>query len=170
MDLSAIDRNRMKVAAVFTAIVLPLMFMASGQSATTGEPAAASTTSSTVASGLPTDPSSEVDAPANLSGPVVGDPNGTGQIAYPADNSGRMVRATASYRRLPDSARTGCSTNLVPLGAEITVRNLNNGRKVVCTNINLGGVPGGADIVINTGLFESIAELIDAPLPVELTW
>lgn len=170
MELTVIDRNRMRVAAVVTAVALPLMFMASGRSASSSEPTIVSTTTSTLPSGLAIDPSSTVDAPANLEGPVVGDPNGTGQIAYPADNAGRMLRGLATYRRLPDSARTGCATTLVPLGAEITVLNLNNGRKLTCSNINLGFLPGGADIVINTRLFESIAELIDAPLPVELTW
>lgn len=170
MEFTVIDRNRMTVAAVLTALALPLLFMASGRSAGSSGAPATTTTSTTIKSGLPTDPSTEADAPANLSGPVVGDPNGTGQIAYPADNSGRMLRGMASYRRLPDSAATGCSTGLVPLGAEITVRNLNNGRKTTCTNINVGAVPAGIDIVVNTSLFESIAELIDAPLPVELTW
>ena len=58
----------------------------------------------------------------------------------------------------------------MPLGAEITVRNLNNGRKTVCTNINIGPTSGTFQIVLHTGVFEKIAEIVDAPLPVELTW
>jgi hypothetical protein len=29
---------------------------------------------------------------------------------------------------------------------------------------------GSFDITLNTAVFEDIAELVDAPLPVELTW
>lgn len=170
MKLTGIDRNRITVAFVLTAVALPLMFMASGSGADGGRSTVESTTSSTINVGLASDPNAKADAPANLGGPAIGDPNGQGQIAYPADNSGRMVRATASYKRLPEVSNSGCSTDLVPLGSEITVRNLNNGRKVTCTNINIGGVPSGADLVLNTRLFESIADLIDAPIPVELTW
>jgi hypothetical protein len=81
-----------------------------------------------------------------------------------------MVRGNATYKRLPDSVKTGCSTTLVPLGATITILNLNNGRKATCININIGPMSGSFDITLNTAVFEAIAELVDAPLPVELTW
>ena len=42
--------------------------------------------------------------------------------------------------------------------------------KVQCTNVNAVYVPPGFDIVLNLKVFSSIAELIDAPLAVELTW
>ena len=170
MKLTVIDKNRMTVAFMLSVVALPLVFIASGKDADGSDTSVATSTSSTIDVGLASDPNAKADAPANLGGPAIGDPNGQGQIAYPADNSGRMVRATASYKRLPDISKTGCTTNLVPLGSEITVRNLNNGRKTTCTNINIGGVPAGSDIVLNTRLFEAIAELIDAPIPVELTW
>ena len=168
MDLSRIDRNRMTVALVSTAIAFPLIFMATGRSGSATEPSVVDVTTTTYDLGLALD--SQVDAPANLDGPVSADQNGQGQIAFPADNSGRMVRGIATYRRLPDSVKTGCATNLVPLGATITVRNLNNGRKTTCQNINIGPTSGSFDITLHTGVFEAIAELVDAPLPVELTW
>ena len=59
---------------------------------------------------------------------------------------------------------------LFRLRTVITVRNLNNGRKVVCTNLNAVYVPPGFDIVLSLGAFTYIADLVDAPLPVELTW
>lgn len=170
MHLSTIDRNRMTVAAVLTAIALPLMFMASGRSADSASTSVVDTTTSTIESGLASDPDAEVDAPANLAGPVIGNPNGQGQIAYPADNTDRTLQGSATFRRLPLEAARGCSTALVALGAEITVRNLNNSRKITCTNINIGPLPVGVDIVLNTRLFESLADLIDAPLPVEMSW
>lgn len=168
MDFSRVDRNRLNVAIVLTAIALPVVFIASGRSGdgTTGPAPVAST--STLDSGLATD--KEADAPANLDGPVSQDPQGQGQLAYPADNSGRLVRGDATFKRFPDGAEKGCASPLVPLGAEITVRNLNNGRKTVCTNINIGPTSATFQIVLHTGVFEKIAELVDAPLPVELTW
>ena len=168
MGLTTFDKNRMTIAAVLTAIALPVIFIASASPQNASQTTVAPSTSTTYDVGLSTD--TDKDAPANLGGPVSPDQNGQGQIAYPADNSGRMIRGTASFRRLPDTTKTGCSTNLVPLGATITVRNLNNGRKVDCININIGPLPAGFDIVVNTALFEIIAELIDAPLPVEMTW
>jgi hypothetical protein len=168
MELSTIDKNRMTVAFLATAIALPLVFIASGRSSDATERPIAQVTTTTYDLGLTLD--SEVDAPANLEGPVSVDQNGQGQVAYPADNSGRMVRGTATYRRFPDSAKTACATNLVPLGTTITVRNLNNGRKTTCVNINIGAISTSFDITLHTSVFEAIAELIDAPLPIELTW
>jgi hypothetical protein len=168
MDISTVDKNRMTVALVVSAIFLAVTFMASGNSGNETITTVAEATSTTYDLGLNID--SNVDAPANLDGPVSADPNGQGQIAYPANNSGRMVRGNATYKRLPDSVNTGCSTTLVPLGATITVLNLNNGRKTTCVNINIGPMSGSFDITLNTTVFEAIAELVDAPLPVELTW
>lgn len=168
MDLSQIDRNRLTVAFVATALLLTVLFLSSGGSSDASQESATPMTTTTYDLGLVT--GDTIDAPANLEGPVSQDPNGQGQIAYPADNDGQMTRGSASYKRFPESSKTGCATNLVPLGTVLTVLNLNNGRKTSCTNINIGPTSGTFDIVLNTAIFESIAELVDAPIPVELTW
>jgi hypothetical protein len=167
MDFTRFDRNRMTVAVIATAILIPLLFMAGGRSSdSAAEPIKATTT--TYDLGLNSD--GIADAPANLDGPISQDPNGSGEIAYPADNDGQMARVTASYKRFPNSAKTGCSTTAAPLGAMVTVLNLNNGHKITCLNINIGPTTGTFGIILNTPVFEAIAELVDAPLPVELTW
>mgnify|MGYP006271428705 FL=1 len=158
----------MRVAAVVTALVIPVMFMAGGRSADSADTTVADTTTTTLDVGLSTD--AEQDAPANLGGPISNKPNGQGQIAYPADNDGKIVRGTASFKQFPIGDGQACTSNTIPLGAVVTVRNLNNGRKVTCTNINSVYVPPGFDIVLNLKVFTDIAELVDAPLPVELTW
>mgnify|MGYP006291287333 FL=1 len=158
----------MRVAAVVTALVIPVMFMAGGRSADSADTTVVDTTTTTLDVGLSTD--AEQDAPANLDGPVSNKPNGQGQIAYPADNDGKIVRGTASFKQFPIGDGQACTSNTIPLGAVVTVRNLNNGRKVTCTNINSVYVPPGFDIVLNLKVFTDIAELVDAPLPVELTW
>jgi hypothetical protein len=169
MNLSTIDRNRITVAIVATIAVVVIGFMASGRAADSVETNVVAATTTTLDLGLATD--STADAPANLDGPVSADPNGQGQIAYPADNDGQMARGAASFKRFPTSAKTGCVTSLAPLGAEITVRNLNNGHKTKCFNVNI--ILNSAatfDITLDASVFEAIAELVDAPIPVELTW
>lgn len=169
MDLSRIDKNRITVALVATCAVLTVGFMASGRSADESSAESVEATTTTFDLGLATDDTA--DAPANLDGPVSADPNGQGQIAYPADNDGQMARGTASFKRFPVGAETGCVTSLAPLGAEITVRNLNNGHKTTCFNVNIVlNYTGAFDITLNASVFEKIAELVDAPIPVELTW
>jgi hypothetical protein len=168
MDLSRIDKNRLTVAIIATVAILSFAFMASGRSAGETVTTLAQNTTSTYQLGLSSDITA--DAPANVDGPVSADPNGQGRIAYPADNDGQMIRGMATFKRFPDAAKTGCATSLIPLGATITVRNLNNGHKTTCLNINIGPTSGTFDITLNTEVFSEIAELIDAPLPVELTW
>jgi len=169
MNLSTIDRNRITVAIVTTVLLLVVGFMASGRSADSAETQDVIATTTTLDLGLATD--STADAPANLDGPVSADPNGQGQIAYPADNDGQMARGTASFKRFPMSAKTGCVTSLAPLGVEITVRNLNNGHKTKCFNVNIIlNTSAVFDITLDASVFEAIAELVDAPIPVELTW
>jgi hypothetical protein len=167
-DLSSVDRRRLNAAIALTAIALPVLFIASAGSSDADEGSIAATTTTVEIPSIAGD--RDIDAPANLEGPVVADPVGEGQLAFPADNSGRMLRGKATFKRFPDGAEGACATTLVPLGAEITVRNLDNGRKTVCSNINIGPTSATFDIVLHTGVFEKIAQLVDAPLPVELTW
>ncbi len=171
MNLSRIDRNRITVVTIVTIVAVPLLWIASAGSQSGTESTSdtvAGTTTTTLKLGLATDITA--DSPVNLEGPSVESPTGTGQIAYPADNDGQLRRGIATYKRFPDIVKNGCATNLVPLGAIITVRNLNNGRKVECTNLNIGYVPPNVDLVLHTDLFEDVAELKEAPLPVEMTW
>ncbi len=167
MDFTRFDKNRMTVAIIATAVLIPLLFMMGGRSSSSAAETIKATTT-TYDLGLSGD--GTADAPANLEGPVSQDPNGSGQIAYPADNDGQIARVSASFKRFPNSAKTGCATTVAPLGATVTVLNLNNGHKVKCLNINIGPTSGTFGIIMNTAVFESIAELLDAPLAVELTW
>lgn len=168
MELSRIDRNRIRVAAVVTAVVLPVMFVAGGRSADSVDSTIPLLTTTTLDVGLNIDATQ--DAPANVEGPSSNKPNGQGAIAYPATNEGRLIRGVASFKQFPTIEGSACTTNAIPLGTVITVRNLNNGRKVTCTNLNAVYVPPGFDIVLNISVFTDIADLVDAPLPVELTW
>lgn len=168
MDLSRTDRNRLTVAIVATGLMLPLLFIAGGRSADSVDVGVTNAPTTTFDTGLSND--NVADAPANLDGPVAVESNATGEIAYPAGDTANSQRGRATFKRFPDSARTGCSTNIAPLGATVTVRNVNNGLKTTCLNINIGPISTTFDIVLGLPVFEAIAELIDAPLPVELSW
>jgi hypothetical protein len=169
VNLTQIDRNRIVAASLLTALLLPLAWLAAGAGdGTAATPTTAVVTTTTFPLGIGAN--ANADTPANLEGPTGAGAQGEGQIAFPADLEGQYHRGTASYKRFPESARTGCITAIVPLGVEIVVRNLDNGRTVTCLNINIGYVPPVADIILNTRLFEDLGRLVDAPLPVEFTW
>ena len=168
MDLSRTDRNRLTVAAVTTGLLLPLLFIAGGRSTNSVDTNTTLAPTTTFDTGLLTD--NTADAPANLDGPVAVESSGGGDIAYPAGNTAQSFRGVASFKRFPESATTGCATNRAPLGATITLRNLNNGLKTTCLNINIGPISGTFDVIVNMPVFEKIAELVDAPLPVEMSW
>lgn len=174
LNLTTIDRNRIVAAALLSAVMLPLVWLSSASSS--GSPSGSSSdsaggaavTSTTYSIGLGLE--GAADKPVNLDGPTGALAEGEGQIAYPADLTGSMIRGSASYKRFPQSATTGCYSAVAPLGAELRVFNRDNGRSIRCFNVNVGYVPAGQDIVISTTMFEKLADLVDSPIPVEITW
>ena len=52
----------------------------------------------------------------------------------------------------------------------ITVTNTDNGLSTTCTNTLDVAKPADADIVIDTNVYVAIADLVDAPVPVRLSW
>lgn len=172
MNLTTVDRNRLTVVVLFTVIVSLLYFVSSGRSEadTSGDPSATTTTLPGNGTGFYTDPNSVVDAPASLQGPGAAEAGDGGPIAYPADEDLNTVRGRASFKTYPQGGERGCSTGLAPLATRIRVRNLENGRITTCTNVYIGAIPGGFDIVLDIRVFEAIAEIVQAPLPVEISW
>lgn len=171
MNLTSIDRNRIVAATLLSAVLLPLVWLSSaasggGASGTETTVQGATTTSYSIGIGL----EGEADKPVNLDGPTGALAEGEGQIAYPAALTGSILRGTAAYKRFPLSATTGCYSAAAPLGAELKVLSLDDGRSIRCFNVNVGYVPPGQDIVINTSLFEKLADLVDSPIPVEISW
>ena len=55
-------------------------------------------------------------------------------------------------------------------GDVYAVTNLNNGRKLECNNVSIQSLPGGNIILIHTDVFLEIADLIDAPIPVQISF
>jgi hypothetical protein len=52
----------------------------------------------------------------------------------------------------------------------LTVTNLDNGHVTTCTVALKKSLPGGQLIVLDTPIFQELGDLIEAPVPVRVTW
>ena len=176
MTMTVYERRRVAVLAVVTTLVLMVVLAFNGSSSKSSDAGVSTTMQSTTTStplhnanavGPLADDSSK---PINLDGPLAQQPTGSAPIAYPGPGDMNRVNAKASYVRFPDYNSAICYASVAPLGAELTIVNLNNGRSIACTNVFAVMLPSGADVVIHTPLFLQIANLVDAPLPVTVSW
>ncbi|MFA5774501.1 MAG: hypothetical protein WC864_03875 [Ilumatobacteraceae bacterium] len=163
MVLSIYERRRLMVLGVFTLIALPFIWPRSGDSSTADSSALSTTTSTTV----PGD--QEIPAPVFLGGPAPISPTGSAAIAYP-QVVGQSVSGRATYSNLGYAESPVCSSIDAPLGITITVTNINNGRSIKCTNVFSLLIPSGVTMVLHTTVFEKLADVVDAPIPVTISW
>jgi|GEM_PF-3769458 hypothetical protein len=94
-------------------------------------------------------------------------------IAVPAPKPDTSTQGKAGFKRWAPGTvgvLNPCATELVPAGQTVTVTNLDNGRSAECFVVGSNGVPRGTDIVIQTEVFESLGDVVQAPVPVELRW
>ncbi len=147
---------------VVTLIALPFIWPNSGDSSSADSTAITTTTSTT-----PTD--EEIPAPVFLGGPAPIAPTGSAAIAYP-QIIGQSVTGRATYSNLGYAESPVCSSIDAPIGITITVTNVNNGRKITCTNVFSLLIPAGISMVLHTTVFEKLADVVDAPIPVTISW
>lgn len=190
--MSTSDRHRLMLATAVTVVALPTLWIASRDDATAvprvaavGAPAPggdAPTASDTPAGTLddtlddtPADTGAAASAglpaaPAYLEGP--GSPPDTGapaDIASPDASDGLV--GTAGYERFgPGMPPRACRVDAAPWGALVTVRNLDTDRTTTCLNTPISPAAGSDVVTIHMPVFLEIADLVDAPLPVELSW
>lgn len=157
------ERRRLLVLGVFTLISLPFIWPRSGDS-TSADTSTMTTTTSTVPTGDP-----EIPAPVFLGGPAPIAPSGSAAIAYP-QVLGQSVTGRATYSNLGYAESPVCSSIDAPIGITITVTNINNGRKITCTNVFSLLIPNGISMVLHTTVFEKLADVVDAPIPVTISW
>jgi hypothetical protein len=105
-------------------------------------------------------------APVFLEGPSAQVGSGLAEIAVPAPPAVARVSTTATFR----NSVTGRDTCVVPGlldGGTVTVVNLDNGHRVTCAATF---VPGnlGDEILLSRHAFSQLADLTDAPIPVEI--
>ena len=175
--MTVYERRRIAVLAVFTLMLAPVFAVFAGsdnpQSADTSTPTTieSTTTSAPLDNAAAVGPlADDASKPVNLDGPLAQQPTGTAPIAYPGPGEMNRVAGKASYVRFPDYNSAICYASVAPLGVEVTIVNLNNGRSLRCTNVFAVTLPSGADVVIHTPLYLQIANLVDAPLPVTVSW
>lgn len=175
--MNVYERRRIAVLAVLTTVVALVFAAAGGSSNSQSTDTAAPTTIETTTTSTPLDNAAAVgpladdsSKPVNLDGPLAQQPTGTAPIAYPGPGEMNRVAGKASYVRFPDYNSAICYASVAPLGIEVTIVNLNNGRSLRCTNVFAVTLPSGADVVIHTPLYLQIANLVDAPLPVTVSW
>jgi hypothetical protein len=174
--MSPDDRRRLTLATIITLVALPALWLMQRDDTAPGSPTVA-------AAGAPAPPAVDAAAdategdpppPAYLEGPsttapVVGD---TPLVIATGDtNIANRLSGTAGYQRFDDATTTGtCHVNGAPLGVTITVRNVDNDRTTTCVNASTARGDDGEIAVLDIAVFLQIADLVDAPLPVELTW
>lgn len=166
------QRRRVALAAAITVIAAPAAFLLNrGDGDSGSEPTV------TVVGSIPD------ESRAASTTPVATDAMGTTPAAYldgtavPRDNDPatiavprlpQAITGTASFRRNITSA-TVCQVKGVPFNATVTVTNLDNSRSVQCI-ASVGGVEPDEDVVLHADAFLQIADLTDAPVPVQITW
>ena len=168
MLLSTFERRRIAVAAILTVLVLPLFLINNGDENTKDVDVAVTTTTQ-VDSGLGESSEDGSLEPIILGGPSPIVQDGSAQIAYPA-SSLTGTQAIASFSNFDNAPDIVCYFPEAPLGIVVSVQNLNNGRTTTCTNVFRTSLPSGATMLLHTKVFESLANLVDAPIPVTVSW
>ena len=179
LNLEVTDRRRLVVAAALTIVALPAIWLFARSEPSNGTAApnvAAAAGVPTPGVGAASTAGSDVnpfgsDGPIFVDGPTTPPKPVLVPIVVPASDPGKSVVGTATYKTPDDPETTTCSaTNPVPYNATLRVTNLDNGRWITCVNRKPRVLPQGLTIELPTKLFAQIAQLIDAPAPVRITW
>lgn len=174
--MSPDDRRRLTLATIITLVALPALWLMQRDDTAPGSPTVA-------AAGAPAPPAADADdeategdppPPAYLEGPSTTAPvvsDAPLVIATGDADSANRLTGTAGYRRFDDVITSGtCHVSGAPLAVTITVRNVDNDRTTSCVNTSTALGDDGEIAVLDIAVFLQIADLVDAPLPVELTW
>ena len=189
------DRRRFLLASAMTLLALPALWWANKQSdagapnvATVGievaddsanadaviapidATGAIPATTVPVVSTTPTPATTPADTdppPVFLEGPSANGATQALPVGVPAAPMVATITTKANYRSTISPADT-CFVAGVDTGTRITVTNLDNGHSVDCI-ANRVYTDGSDGLVLHTNLFAQIADLTDAPIPVDIT-
>jgi len=162
---------------VLTIVALPAIWLF-----TRGEASRGTVAPSLGAAGLATP-----EAPAGSVADTASDPFGTNgpifidgpttppkpaviQIVVPRQDGTNFKDGAATYKRAVGAAPDSCSAPNAAFGATLTVTNRDNGRVVTCVNRKPVALAAGLEIVLSADQFEKIGRLVDAPIPVRVSW
>jgi hypothetical protein len=173
---------RLVAASVVTLLALPLLISEATRGRTEGPVAAVGPAAGLASAARPAAPARDDAVPEGLgnghgyldNGSVTTvPPPSTIDIAVKAPAGPSEVTGKAEFKRwTPGSVATSspCAIPQAPRGAVVTVTNLDNGQSAACVNVSQAEPPAGAVIVVDTSVFEELADLVQAPIPVKATW
>jgi hypothetical protein len=172
---TASDRRRLFVVGALSLVLLPVFWWVSRGDDSVDSPAVAvagpqggisltappASTAQSATDSLP--------EPVILNGPVAAAPGGSARIAYPSSESARLS-GNASFSNFQGGPSYVCYAPEAPYGLVLRVTNLNNGRTTSCTNVVTPSIPPGTRIVLHTQVFLALSDLVNAPIPVAVSW
>ncbi|MFN3255515.1 MAG: hypothetical protein ACE37B_07450 [Ilumatobacter sp.] len=178
------DRPRFFLAIVVTLIAVPAFLLISRDS--DGEPGddtvvASDSVDDSVINPIPA--ASDIAAPTSnesqlppldapdgdpifMDGPVADSSGRTVAIAVPAAPAIEPVVLAATFRSTVPGTRS-CIVRGISSNRTVTVRNLDNGRSITCVTI-VAPASQVEDMIMHTEAFEQLADLTEAPIPVEV--
>lgn len=169
MALTAPDRRRILLVSALTLVAMPALWWANKSSAPNVATAGIVVVdeSATVATGDTGDVGDTPDvAPVFLDGPSGQVGAGLAEIAVPAPPAIASITTTATFRSALGSP-SACMIPGISSGRQVVVVNLDNNRSVTCTAI-LAPSSAADQLVLASELFAQLADLTDAPIPVEI--
>jgi hypothetical protein len=180
LNLDAPDRRRLVVAAALTLIALPAIWLfARGEpgNGTAAPNVAAGAGVVVPGNGAVGDQSGTVnpfgtDNPIFVNGPSTPPKAVVVPVVVPAFTDGPHIDGLATYKHNDDPYAQTCSATNAPFNKVLTVTNLDNtGRPPVhCTNKTPRVFGKGIEIELTTEQFQTIGQLVDAPLHVRISW
>lgn len=187
MDPDFAQRRRVFLAAAVTVVAVPAAFLL-GRGGADGD-----TTPTTLVSPIVSaaGPGATVEASTAAAGAIAGSPHGgtidqvlgttptgyLGGTVAPDANDTPMIRVPRPRDAVYGSATfsesidrtTSCIIPQVPMGTEVTITNLDNSRSVKCQVVAVAAAQL-ADVSMHVEAFARIADITEAPVPVEITW
>lgn len=163
VPLSIYERRRISLLAVVSLVVFVIVRQTSGGASE------ASVETTTTYTTVPPIVEDSVPVPVILGGPAALPPSGTAAIAQPATSPNEYT-GKATFTVLGYTERAVCYSTTVPQGQNLVVTNINNGQKIKCLSVYSTLVPPGIAIVLHQSVFVKLSDLIDAPIPVKVTW
>ena len=172
MFFTASDRRRLFVVGALSLVLLPVFWWVSRGDDSVDSPAVAvAGPQGGISLTSPTAPSTTdaLPEPVILNGPVTAAPGGSARIAYPSSEAARLS-GNASFSNFQGGPAYVCYAPEAPYGLVLRVTNLNNGRTTSCTNVVAPSIPPGTRIVLHTQVFLTLSDLVNAPIPVAVSW
>lgn len=173
-----VDKWRLAMATAVTVLALPFLLDQSGKGApglavAPGAGAAAVD----LADSLRNEPDTTEALPPNAAYvPMPGEGTTTSQeivIAVPTSppEGTKWAKGKAGYRTWQATANgRPCLFTGAPISTVLTITNLDNGKATTCMVANNADPGSGLAILLDSSVFQDIADLAEAPVPVRITW